>query len=83
MEPNGDLTPYLTCGNKTQKSEMTELTHLSEPHFFALFIENPISQKRNCSASFPIPRFMDLSVISICSNIGRQILGIYKSLTDT
>ncbi len=38
----GDLTPSLTYGNKTQKREMTELAHLPEPHFCALFIENPI-----------------------------------------
>ncbi len=46
------------------------------------------SQKRNCLASFPVPTFMYLWVIyifpgSVFSKIGRQILGINKSLTDT
>ncbi len=50
------------------------------------------SQKWNCAALFPIPMFMYLWVIYIlpgsvcltgCSKIGRQILRIYKSLTDT
>ncbi len=58
--------------------------------------KNPIyiSQKWNCSASFPIPTFMYLWAIYIfpgsvclfgCCKIGRPIVGIYtcKSLTDT
>jgi hypothetical protein len=42
------------------------------------------SQKWNCTASFPIPTFMWAIFILPCySQIGRQILGIYKSLRDT
>jgi hypothetical protein len=50
------------------------------------------SQKWTCAASFPIPTVMYLGAIYIfpglvslfgCSKIGRPILGIYKSLTDT
>ncbi len=50
------------------------------------------SPKWNCVASFPIPTIMYLSAIyifpgSVClfvsSKIGRSILGIHKSLTDT
>ncbi len=50
------------------------------------------SQKQNCAALFPVPTFMYLWEIYIfprsvclvgCRKIGRLILGIYKSLTDT
>ncbi len=50
------------------------------------------SQKWNCAALFPIPTSLYLWAIYIfpgsvclfgCSKIGRPILGIYKSLTDT
>ncbi len=51
------------------------------------------SQKWNCTASFPSPTFMYLWAISllfpgsicllVCRKMDRQILGIYKSLTDT
>ncbi len=50
------------------------------------------SQKWKCSASIPIPTFMYLWAIYVfpgsvrlfgCSKIGRLILGIYKTLTDT
>ncbi len=50
------------------------------------------SQKRSCAATVPIPTFMCLWAIDIfpqsiclfcCKKICGQILGIYKSLTDT
>ncbi len=45
------------------------------------------SQKLSCAASFPIPTFMylfpGLVCLFGCPKIGRPILGIYKSLTDT
>ncbi len=50
------------------------------------------SQKWNCAASFPFLTFMYLWAIFIfpelvclfgCSKIGRPVLGIYKSFTDT
>ncbi len=45
------------------------------------------SQKRNCAASVPISTFMGLKATYIIlfsgSKIGRQIRGIYKSLTQT
>ena len=50
------------------------------------------SQKWNCAASVPIPKFMFLGAIYIfprsacqfcCRKIGGPIVGIYKSLSDT
>jgi hypothetical protein len=50
------------------------------------------SQKRNCSASVPVSTwsclweihiFPGLAHIFFCSRIGRPVIGIYKSLTDT
>ncbi len=55
-------------------------------------IWNKYSQKWNCAASVPVPKFMFLWAIYIfpwsvclfcCRKIGGPIVGIYKSLTET